>query len=153
MSPVRSPLSPASSTSGTCASPDSLAATSLNSFKDDNRDFALKLYNQAKSLSQGQNIFFSPASIALALGMVLAGARGSTRDQIKAQLSSRVPDNDLNTAYAWLMRELNGKPHDYKLYTANAMYVQQDMALQQGFLQTVTGCFNSSAELRNFKTQ
>lgn len=45
--------------------------------------FALDLYNTLNSDKLCKNVFFSPASISAALGMVLIGASGNTKTQIE----------------------------------------------------------------------
>lgn len=45
--------------------------------------FALDLYNTLNSSKLCKNVFFSPASISTALGMVLIGASGNSKIQIE----------------------------------------------------------------------
>src|SRR5690349_2514894 len=50
-----------------------------------NNAFALKLYDRVAADAAG-NVFFSPASLSVALAMTDLGARGDTRKQIEAVL-------------------------------------------------------------------
>lgn len=51
--------------------------------------FTLDLYKKLNETSKGQNIFFSPWSIATALAMVHLGAKGDTATQM-AEVSSEI---------------------------------------------------------------
>ena len=61
---------------------ESLLSVSTNSF-------TLDLYKTLNETSKGQNIFFSPWSIATALAMVYLGAKGDTATQM-AEVSSEI---------------------------------------------------------------
>jgi serpin B len=133
--------------------PATLSSSQLAAFQSASSDFALSLYRLARAdAGNAANLFFSPASISLALGMVHAGARGRTKTQIKRHLLGSVSDSSANRAYSWLMESLNREPKKYQLHTANRIYVQEDMAMESEFAETVAACFDSSAVLRNFKT-
>ena len=68
------------------------------------RRFTADLYHQMAS-GKG-NLFFSPLSIAWALLLVHAGARGETRREIERALGIDLPEDRLFTAFARLSREL-----------------------------------------------
>jgi len=59
---------------------------------EDNNDFALSMYGQLQM--RPGNLFFSPLSLHIALGMAHAGARGETAAQMREALrisASRTP--------------------------------------------------------------
>ena len=91
-----------------------------------NNRFALDLYARlAAEKKSGGNLFFSPYSLSVALGMTHAGARGETADQIARTLHFHQRGEELDTAFASLIGSVN-RPGDqgYKLSVANAMWGQ-----------------------------
>jgi serpin B len=91
----------------------------------------------------GGNLVFSPSSIAIALAMARAGARGETAAEMDRVLRSLGADDHAAAANA-LDAALNsrsgsfkdgaGEPVDLTLRIANTAFGQRDMAIQQGFL-------------------
>lgn len=75
------------------------------------RRFTADLYHR---LASGQgNLFFSPLSIATALLLVHAGARGETRREIEQALGFDLPEDRLIAAYLRLSRELAERNRQY----------------------------------------
>ena len=82
------------------------------------------------------NLFFSPLSIELALGMVLLGAREKTAAEIAASMGLDLSKNDTD-----LRLQVSTGSHDLigtvtaleqrgiKLNTANAFFLQKDFAV------------------------
>lgn len=63
------------------------AAVLGSSFHDDTiSEFSVKIYHELRATKEDENIFFSPLSIALAVGMVELGARGSSLKEIRHAL-------------------------------------------------------------------
>src|SRR5690348_6979411 len=56
----------------------------LAAFGGSSRDYALELYSQVKTSSG--NLFLSPYSVATALGMLYAGAKGDTKSEMMGAL-------------------------------------------------------------------
>ncbi len=98
--------------------------------------FALDLYAQLRS--QDGNLFFSPYSISTALAMTRAGAKGETAAQMDKALHFDLPQDKLNSAFAGLIKEINGDPADqkrgYQLSTANALWGQKKYSFKADFL-------------------
>lgn len=88
-----------------------------------NTAFGLDLYGQLRS--EPGNLFLSPFSISVALGMTAAGARGKTREEMTRVL--HLPD-DAPAAFGAVLRSLNEEPDPKKrgftLTTANALWAQ-----------------------------
>lgn len=62
------------------------AAVHTRSLVESDTAFAVDLYQALREEGDGGNLFFSPYSVTVALGMTLAGARGDTHDQMAAAL-------------------------------------------------------------------
>ncbi len=125
--------------------------------------FGLDLFRQLltdPSLTQ-KNAVFSPASIALALGMALAGAKGETASQMDAVLHTSGWDalgpglNSLDQALAsrdatW--KDVEGTEHTLSLRIANAAYGQQGWKIEQPYLDAVAAAFGAGLRLVDFIT-
>lgn len=78
-------------------------AASMESPSVSTNTFTLDLYKQLNEISKGQNIFFSPWSIATALAMVYLGAKGDTATQM-AEVSSEISSI---SPYRWFRHKLH----------------------------------------------
>lgn len=84
--------------------------------------FTLDLYKKLNETSKGQNIFFSPWSIATALAMVHLGAKGDTASQM-AEVSSEI---SCVPPYRELLQKLNW----YSAYGEQQGTTREDSDLQ-----------------------
>jgi serpin B len=73
-----------------------------------NQAFASRLY--AKLRTKEGNLFFSPASIRVALAMVYAGARGNTAAEMKNVLALEGEDSSIHAGFAALLRAFEDAP-------------------------------------------
>lgn len=78
-------------------------AVSMESLSVSTSSFTLDLYKELNETSRGQNIFFSPWSIATALAMVYLGAKGDTATQM-AEVSSEISSTSL---YLWFPHKVH----------------------------------------------
>uniref|UniRef100_A0A803WCH3 Serpin B10 n=1 Tax=Ficedula albicollis TaxID=59894 RepID=A0A803WCH3_FICAL len=139
--------------------------------------FTVDLYKKLNENSKGQNIFFSPWSIATALAMVHLGAKGDTATQM-AEVSSEIscvpPYRDflpkLLLFYLWqgtdpeqegaenihsgfkkLLSDINKRRSTYLLKSANRLYEEKTYPLLPKFLQLITSYYNAKPQAVNFK--
>ena len=83
-------------------------------------DFGFRLYRNLAE--KPGNVFLSPTSIELALGMAFNGARGSTRDGMAAALGyGDMTLDEVNKANAELLALLANPDPKVELYIANAL--------------------------------
>jgi len=129
----------------------SAAAASLDAFGFD-------LYRKV-SPAHG-NLVFSPASIAIALSMASAGARGETATQMESVLHSGAGAasgngmNSLDQALAALSGSFQdgaGKPMEVKLHIANAPFAQSGMKIQQAYLDILASRYGAGLRLVDYK--
>ena len=99
---------------------------------DGNNEFAFDLYNEWKN-GDG-NVFFSPYSISTALAMTYEGAKGETSNQMRDVLN--YPEDDLTrqSNFARIQNILNKQDKEYKLHTANALWLQKDYSFLDSYL-------------------
>lgn len=98
--------------------------------------FSVSIYEQiaSKHLGPSENAVFSPFSMAAALSMVHAGARGQTAQQIKSGLYLTDMENDqMYSEIGNALRKVKGEGNSYSLETANQVYVEQKFPLKEEF--------------------
>jgi len=122
-----------------------LAGTELN-------DFGIDLLRR---LDSSGNLCASPTSIALALAMVRAGARGTTATEIDNVLHQFGTTGQASEIVA-LLKALKGltdagtKPAD-ELDVANAVFSQKGMNLEQAYLDALSSGFGAGVGLLDFQ--
>ncbi len=133
------------------------AAQSVNAFAV---DMYGRLRTDASAKLDGKNIVFSPTSIALALAMARAGARGTTAsemdDVLRADgwkpLAARLNALDQELAghnATWTDYDKN--THALSLRIANTAFGQRGYALEQAFLDAIAEGFGAQLGLVDFE--
>jgi len=108
-----------------------------------NNEFTFDLYSKLKESENG-NIFYSPYSIFSALAMTYEGAAGQTADEMKTVF--HFPENStLRPNFAAIYNSINQGEKDYELRTGNALWVQQDFAFLQDYLNGVEKYYGGKA--------
>jgi len=113
-------------------------------------DFGVELY---KRLAAGnrENLFFSPASIELALAMTYAGARGQTAAQMKKALRLELADDELHSAFATLKESLLAKKKGLSVSVANALWGQKDYSFKEAFVDLLRKHYGAGLRRVDFK--
>jgi serpin B len=119
--------------------------------------FGLDLYREIAAGSP--NAVFSPASIALALGMARAGARGKTAAEMDAVLRDLATDehagwlNALDQALAsrsGTFQDMGGEAREVALRIANAPFAQRDMPLEAAYLEALAARYGAGLRLVDY---
>ncbi|XP_054048400.1 heterochromatin-associated protein MENT-like isoform X1 [Rissa tridactyla] len=152
----------------------------MESLSVSTNSFTLDLYKKLNETSKGQNIFFSPWSIATALAMVYLGAKGDTATQMAevlhfnqtageegspetTRLSQRRPKKrkldpehkqaeNIHSGFKELLSAINKPRSTYLLKSANRLYEEKTYPLLPKFLQLITSYYNAKPQAVNFKT-
>ncbi len=115
--------------------------------------FAMDLYQQLQR--QKGNLFFSPASISIALAMTSAGAAGETRDEIMQTLHFGTSDEQLHVRMSAL-QQLWTNPlgeNGIQLRLANRLWGQEELSWQPAFMQITRENYNAELAPVDFITQ
>ncbi len=127
-----------------------LTAAELQVVNADNA-FGLHLYRALTAESPQVNLFFSPASVAFALGMTANGAAGETQEQM---LEALVPTGmDLpayNEASSALMAFLPNIDPLVQTAIANSIWYDQVLEPEQAFLETNAAYFDAEVAPLDF---
>ena len=127
------------------------ASPRVNSVVAANTAFALDLYKQFKE--QPGNLFFSPYSISLALGMTYAGARGTTESEMATTLHFALPQAEVHAAFGELLArtERIQRGNRITLTIANSLWCQQGYPLMEAFLDLTRKRYKAEVQLVDFK--
>ena len=113
--------------------------------------FAFSLYQQLVSESEG-NLFLSPASIAIALGMTYLGARQNTASEMKEVLHFKdVADEHLHPSFGDMLTALQSTDGKYALHTANRLYCEQSFKLLDEFASVTKSHYKAEMAAVDFK--
>ena len=131
--------------------PRELSVAELDLIAADNR-FAFKFFHEIVTQSDpDENIFISPTSIAMALGMTYNGARGSTRDSMQEALELHGMNlQDVNEAYQSVIELLRGLDPHVEFTIANSIWYRQGLSVQQPFVDLNQTYFDAQVEALDF---
>lgn len=109
-------------------------------------EFGIGLYR--KLGERPGNLFLSPASVSMALGMVHAGAEGETAAEMERAL--RYPSGAVHEGMADLLRSLPIESEGRRLSLANALWVQQSFDLKPSYLEQIRRHYGGGARQVDF---
>jgi serpin B len=118
------------------ALPRALTPAEQQLIQADNR-FAIKLLRQATADTRDTlpNLFVSPLSVAMALGMAYNGAAGTTADSMQRTLElDSMSLDQVNESYRSLISLLEGLDSHVRLQIANSIWYKQGYTVLQPFL-------------------
>nr|WP_295278438.1 serpin family protein [uncultured Blautia sp.] len=121
--------------------------------KSVNLQNSINLTDEIAKENQDSNVMFSPTSLNFALGMIAEGAKGETKNALNEYLGT-----DDFAAYARkymnAIKSCNTEDENYgytsKLKIADALWVNQGLALQDQFQKSAEDNFEAKAEILNF---
>lgn len=121
----------------------SYTATEANSF-------ALSMYKQFAQ-ADNDNVFFSPISISMALGMTYAGADGETKKQISEVLNFPYNDKDFHAQMGQLQSNLLDKQSEgVDIALANQLWAENSYRFKCRYQRTTQKLYNSPVKRLDF---
>ncbi len=106
----------------------------LNAVTEFTRDSAKRV------LSENENGCYSPLSLYIALALCAAGSAGETREEMLSVLRARSAP-ELAKDCESLIKRLYADTEDYKITTANALFIDDDASVKDGYVKTATESF------------
>ena len=125
--------------------PRALSAAEVEVIKAGNR-FAFDLLAEANS--PGDNLFLSPLSASMALGMTMNGAAGETRNQMRdvlgfGGLAEGLAEEEINASYASLTELLASLDPAVETAIGNSVWTRQGFSVHAAFLDAVRETFGA----------
>jgi serine protease inhibitor len=113
--------------------------------------FGLKLFQTLINDEKDKNVFISPLSIAMALGMTLNGADGETKQAMQQTLEvAGLTDEQINSSYKSLIELLTGMDPKVQFQIANSIWYSSSFAVEQPFIDVNQQYFNSEVRALDF---
>jgi serine protease inhibitor len=113
--------------------------------------FGVKIFQSIAATQSDSNIFISPLSISMALGMTLNGALAETREAMEQTLELQgLSQQQINESYQTLIQLLTQLDPAVIFSIANSIWYRQDMPIKQPFLDLNHQYFNARIEGLDF---
>ncbi|CAL1292432.1 unnamed protein product [Larinioides sclopetarius] len=140
--------------SGTSFDPQELARQNLRKLALANNEMAFNLHRNLVSKSS-MNVFFSPLSISIALGMLFYGTRGDTAKELRKALGYEKEDlssNLVHVTFYHFLREIVSSTDSsgYVLNVANAVLVDKRFELLERYRNDVTVLYDAVVQNLDF---
>lgn len=111
-------------------------------------EFALELLRKTIDNTAENNVFISPLSVSIALGMAWNGADGLTRTEMEAALKmTGMSADNINEYYKIMLDSLPTADSNTKLKIANSIWYRNGFQIKQPFLDVNAAYFD--AEIRS----
>ncbi|MEM6646303.1 MAG: serpin family protein [Bacteroidota bacterium] len=115
--------------------------------------FGLNLFRQTAATDPDANVFISPLSVSMALGMTLNGAEGETRQEMEATLELAGLDRDaINASYATLMDLLHGLDRSVTFDIANSVWYREGFDVLPSFIEANRTAFDAEVSGLDFSS-
>ncbi len=128
--------------------PDNRSFRELTSFEKrlvvSGNHFGLQLFREVVQQRPGENVFLSPLSVAMALGMTLNGASGETYEAMQNTLAlAGLSQEEINQSYQSLIALLMQLDPRVEFQIANSIWHRQEMVFEQDFIKRNQTYFNA----------
>jgi serpin B len=113
--------------------------------------FTLALFQKASAAQPEKNVFLSPLSASMALGMTLNGARTSTFDAMRTALQfGTMSQADINASYKSLISLLTGLDATIESRIANSIWYRNTLPIDPAFVSAGRDYFDAEVSALDF---
>ncbi len=114
-------------------------------------DFSFALFRAVSAAQRDTNVFISPLSASLALGMTMNGAAGTTYDQMRSALAfGDASEGDINAGFRSLIGLLRGLDPQVDVRIANSIWYRDGFAVHPSFLDVSRSYFDAEVGALDF---
>jgi serine protease inhibitor len=118
-----------------------------------NNDFAFDLFRTGNLAQHKTNVFISPLSASMALGMTANGANGATYDEMRATLRlTGATREDVDGGYKSLITLLRGLDPNTNFSIANSIWYEQTFPFSTSFLDEGKLYFDAQVQALDFRS-
>jgi serpin B len=131
--------------------PETLAAMVKLIESESNSEFGIDLFKTLVVNDPSDNIFISPISVSMALGMTMNGATGNTAYEMQNTLGfSDMTQEEINMGYKSLMRELQDADDQVEFDIANSVWAKEPLSMKDEFETTIEEYFEAETASLDF---
>ncbi|MFC1558496.1 serpin family protein, partial [candidate division KSB1 bacterium] len=113
--------------------------------------FGFKLLKQVNNEEMDKNLFISPLSVSMALGMTFNGAEWTTKEAMRSTLEfDGLTDIEINETYKKLMTALTGFDSRVTMQIANSIWHKDDYTFEEAFFNICRDYFNAEVRGEDF---
>lgn len=113
--------------------------------------FSFDIFKHTVAYDGEKNIFISPLSISIALGMTMNGARGETFDQMRETLAfQEIEMEEINEGYQLLIERLKEADSKVDMEIANSVWSREGFQVEEEFINDLETYFNAVADELDF---
>lgn len=113
-------------------------------------DFGVKVFRRVLQASGDRNVVFSPYGVSSVMAMLQLTTAGRTLQQIQDAMGFSISEKGTAPALRRLSRELVGPWNKDEISTADAIFVQRDLELAQGFMPNFFKLFRTTVKQVDF---
>jgi serine protease inhibitor len=129
---------------------DGLTVAEKRLIESDNK-FGLKLFREIIKEKKNSNVFISPLSISMALGMTYNGANGETQEAMQKTLElSGLTIEEVNQCYKHLIESLTQLDPKVRFQIANSIWYRQSISAKEEFVNLCKKYFGAVVTGLNF---
>jgi serpin B len=111
---------------------------------ESDNSFGLKLFREVNTQEGVKNIFISPLSVSMALGMTYNGAAGTTEQAMRSTLEyGGMTLEDINESYQGLTDLLLGLDPEVTLEIANSIWYRKGLPVERDFVKRTSEYFGA----------
>lgn len=116
-------------------------------------DFTFRLFGRIAADEPGENVFVSPLSVSMALGMTMNGADGTTLDAIRGVLGfGSLTLDEIDRSYRDLIDLILGLDPSVTTTIANAIWYREGFAIESEFVEKNREFFDAEVEALDFSS-
>lgn len=116
-----------------------------------NTRLSFKLFSEILKKQSDENIFISPASVAIALDMLYDGSNGKTRQAIAQTLELQgMSSQEITQANSILKVTLNNADPKVQISIANSLWAREGEPFKPKFLQVIQNTYQAEVKAINF---
>ncbi|MFO7891735.1 MAG: serpin family protein [bacterium] len=116
-------------------------------------EFGFEIFKEVFTAQLDSNIFISPLSISLALGMTFNGAEGETETAMRTTLGyGNLTDEQINKNYASLVHLLTNRDEHVQMDIANSIWIREGFPVQEDFIDVNKKYFYAEVDNLNFSS-
>jgi serine protease inhibitor len=113
--------------------------------------FSFDLLKQVRAIESDPNVFLSPFSASMSLGMTMNGAAGRTFDEMRSTLRfGELSQQEINESYRGVMQMLLGLDKSVEISIANSTWARKGIAFQPAFTSAVQQWFDADTRVLDF---